>query len=114
MRFNFGIFLGILLFDQSVYNRRFGRKRSQIRDDRDRRDYGEHDTGDHAVDGQNRSKDFASVRSRWNVYILNIHYDIVADNGKSSRAFLQKANLTIRNVIRLRFSGDNVWCIKIV
>jgi len=74
--------VGVLLFDQSVHNCRFGRERGEIRDDRHWRDHGQHDAGHYAADGQDGSKDVTSLRPGRNVYILDIHYDIVANHGK--------------------------------
>lgn len=75
---------GVLLLDQSVHYCRSGRERGQIRDDRNRRDHGEHDSGGHAADGQNRPEDVTPLWSGWNVYIFNIHNNIVVDHGKLS------------------------------
>lgn len=78
----FGMPTGVLLLDQSIHNSRPGRERRQICDDWNRCDYGKHDAGGHAADGQNWSENITPLWSWWNVYIFNIHNDIIVNHGK--------------------------------
>lgn len=73
--------LGVLLFNEFIYQFWIDGRKCEIRHHRHRRHHGGNDVSFHSVDGQNWTTNLASVRVRGHVHLFDIHHYLISYKG---------------------------------